>query len=42
MAARWACWVTEPDGTLVQFGVRPLLPDEIGRQLRRSDGLLTS
>ncbi|MEP7378283.1 MAG: hypothetical protein ABI725_01835 [Chloroflexota bacterium] len=22
-------WVKEPDGTLVQFGVRPLLPDEI-------------
>ena len=22
-------WVTAPDGTVVQFGVRPLLPDEI-------------
>jgi len=22
-------WVTTPDGTNVQFGVRPLLPDEV-------------
>jgi hypothetical protein len=22
-------WVAQPDGKVVQFGVRPLLPDEI-------------